>query len=98
MFKAFKTFKTFKAGEGVSKMDKLIYVMIIIVLIIVYVVISRLHWRMRSDNGFNMGRNYMRNLGFDDEDINRGQDDADAEFYIFREKQKHGKDAGKMDE
>ena len=56
---------------------------------IVTVVIGgmRLYWKMRADNGFNMGRNYMHDLGFSDDDINRGQDDADAEFFVFRKKQ-----------
>ena len=47
---------------------------------------------MRSDNGYNMGRNHMHDLGFSDEDINRGQDDADADLYVFRKKQMKNKD------
>ena len=39
---------------------------------------------MQSDNGYNMGRNYMHDLGFSDEDINRNKDDADRELYVFR--------------
>lgn len=51
--------------------------------------LSRLYWRMRSDNGYNMGRNHMHELGFDDEDIENGQDDEDADLYVFRKKNKH---------
>ena len=43
---------------------------ILLVVIIVFVIVGlRLSWRMRSDNGYNMGRNYMRDLGFSDDDI-----------------------------
>lgn len=48
--------------------------------------ILRLYWKMRSDNGYNMGRNHMHDLGFSDEDIEQGQDDEDAEYYVFRKK------------
>lgn len=68
---------------------------ILMLAFIVAVVIGgmRLYWRMRADNGFNMGRNYMRDLGFSDDDIKRGQDDADAELYVFRERnESHKKD------
>lgn len=51
----------------------------------------RLFWRMRSDNGYNMGRNHMHDLGFSDEDINRGQDDEDADLYVFRQRQSREK-------
>ena len=58
---------------------------ILLVVIIVFVIVGlRLSWRMRSDNGYNMGRNYMRDLGFSDDDIKRNQDDADKELYVFR--------------
>ena len=56
-------------------------------LIVWYLGFRRLYWRMRSDNGYNMGRNHMLHLGFTDEDVNRGQDDADEDLYIFRKKQ-----------
>ena len=48
--------------------------------------ILRLYWKMRSDNGYNVGRNHMHDLGFSDEDIEQGQDDEDAEYYVFRKK------------
>lgn len=61
----------------------------IIIFIVVFAAVGfvmRLYWRMRSDNGYNMGRNHMRDLGFDDDDIENGQDDEDADLYIFRKK------------
>lgn len=79
-------------------MDKIVYLVIFVVLVIFYFVISRLFWRMRSDNGYNMGRNHMRDLGFTDEDINRGQDDADADLYVFRKKQENNRKDSQKDE
>ena len=73
-------------------MDNLIYIAVIAVLVVIFMIASRLFWRMRSDNGYNMGRNHMHDLGFSDEDINRGQDDADADLYVFRKKQMKNKD------
>jgi hypothetical protein len=59
---------------------------IIMLAVIVFIVLGgmRIYWRMRADNGYNMGRNYMHDLGFSDEDIDRGQDDPDKELYVFR--------------
>ena len=59
---------------------------IIMLAVIVFIVLGgmRLYWRMRADNGYNMGRNYMHDLGFSDKDIDGGQDDADRELYVFR--------------
>lgn len=65
---------------------------LMIALFVGIALLTRLYWRMRSDNGYNMGRNHMHDLGFDDEDINHGQDDVDANLYVFREKQNRHKD------
>lgn len=65
-------------GEGI--------LIILMLAVIVLIVLGgmRLYWRMRADNGYNMGRNYMHDLGFTDEDIKHGQDDPDKELYVFR--------------
>lgn len=77
----------------ISTSDKIVFLIIFIVLVIVYFVISRLYWRMRSDNGYNMGRNHMHDLGFSDEDIKHNQDDADKDLYVFRKaNEKKGED------
>ena len=64
--------------------EDILELLILAVMIIVVLGGMRLYWRMQSDNGYNMGRNYMRDLGFSDEDINRNKDDADRELYVFR--------------
>ena len=72
--------------------DQIIILVIIVGCFVIIALLQRLMWRMRSDNGYNMGRNHMHDLGFDDEDINHGQDDVDANLYVFREKQNRHKD------
>ena len=76
-------------------LEGFIALLILIFLIVFVVVGGRLYWRMRADNGYNMGRNYMREMGFTDEDIRRNQDDADRELYVFRKE--NAKDGGKKD-
>ena len=65
-------------GEGI------LIILMLAVMIVIVLGGMRLYWKMRADNGYNMGRNYMHDLGFTDEDINHGQDDADKELYVFR--------------
>lgn len=67
-------------------MDKFIIILLIIGLMVLYMIIKRIYWGMRSDNGYNMGRNHMHDLGFDDNDIDRGKDDVDKDLYVFRGK------------
>ena len=76
-------------------LEGIIALLILIFLIGFVVVGGRLYWRMRADNEYNMGRNYMREMGFTDEDIRRNQDDADKELYVFRKE--NAKDGGKKD-
>lgn len=62
-------------------------ILIILMLAVMITIVlggMRIYWKMRSDNGYNMGRNYMHDLGFSDDDIKRNQDDADRELYVFR--------------
>ena len=66
--------------------DQIIILVIIVGCFVIIALLQRLMWRMRSDNGYNMGRNHMHDLGFDDKDIEQGQDDVDASLYIFRKK------------
>ncbi len=65
---------------------------VIFVAVFLAVAISiRLYQRCRCDAGYNIGRNHMYELGFDDDDIENGQDDADADLYVFRKKKTCGK-------
>ena len=65
---------------------------VIFVAVFLAVAISiRLYQRCRCDVGYNIGRNHMHELGFDDDDIENGQDDADADLYVFRKKKNCGK-------
>lgn len=66
-------------------------IVIFIVVILLVMFGMRLYWKMRADNGYNMGRNYMHDLGFTDDDINRGQDDPDKDMYVFRKTADHNK-------
>ena len=73
-------------GEGI-----LMFVLVLATAFLVFCCM-RLYWKMRSDNGYNMGRNHMLDMGFTDDDIQKGQDDADREMYVFRkpnEKEAH---------
>ncbi|MBQ1414157.1 MAG: hypothetical protein IIY93_13335 [Clostridia bacterium] len=70
-------------------LEGILGIVILIVLFLGVAYMQRLYWRMRSDNGYNMGRNHMHDLGFSDKDIEQGQDDEDADLYVFRKK--HGK-------
>lgn len=66
----------------------------IVIFIVVFLAVAfllRLYQRCRSDNGYNMGRNHMHELGFDDNDIQSGQDDEDADLYVFRKKNDRSK-------
>lgn len=63
----------------------------LIIFIAVFLVVAflmRLYLRCRSDNGYNMGRNHMHELGFTDDDITQGKDDEDADMYVFRKPNK----------
>ena len=68
--------------------DGLILILILVILIVFVMGGKMVYWKMRSDNGYNMGRNHMLDLGFTDEDLERNQDDADKELYIFRKPSK----------
>lgn len=66
----------------------------IVIFIIVFFAVAisiRLYQRCRCDAGYNIGRNHMHELGFDDDDIESGQDDADADLYVFRKKRDRSK-------
>lgn len=66
----------------------------LIIFIVVFLAVAflmRLYIRCRSDNGYNIGRNHMHELGFNDDDINQGKDNADADLYVFRKPNNHGK-------
>ncbi len=65
--------------------------MIIIMLVGIFTLTTKLYNLIRSDAGFNIGRNHMHDLGFNDDVINHKQDDADADMYVFRKKQDHQK-------
>lgn len=70
-------------------MDKyqIMGILILAGLAAIYGVSTKLYQMIRGDAGFNIGRNHMHELGFDDDDIHRGQDDADADLYFFRKPQ-----------
>jgi hypothetical protein len=38
-----------------------------------------------------MGKNYMHDLGFSDDDITQGKDDEDADLYVFRKPNNNNK-------
>lgn len=65
---------------------------ILIAVIAVVTVLMRIYQNCRSDNGYNMGRNHMHDLGFNDDDITRGKDDDDSDMYVFREPNNRQKD------
>ncbi|MGN0475570.1 MAG: hypothetical protein ACI4IJ_10815 [Acutalibacteraceae bacterium] len=52
----------------------------------------RIYQNCRSDNGYNIGRNHMHDLGFSDDDITHGKDDDDADMYVFRKPNRSKKD------
>lgn len=63
-----------------------------IVVIAVVTVLMRIYQNCRSDNGYNIGRNHMHDLGFSDDDITHGKDDDDADMYVFRKPNRSKKD------
>ena len=66
---------------------------IILVLLVAFVTITtRIYQNIRSDAGYNIGRNHMHDLGFSDDDITHGKDDDDADMYVFRTPNKRKKD------
>ena len=57
---------------------------IFVIVAIFVVVIGRIYQHIRSDAGYNIGRNHMHDLGFTDEDMAAGKDDDDEDMYVFR--------------
>lgn len=66
-------------------------IIILILLVAIFVITTRLYQNIRGDAGYNMGRNHMHELGFDDDDITHSKDDADADMYVFRNTNKRSK-------
>ncbi len=69
----------------------IMYIVIFIAMLVIVALVFRLYWCCRSDNGYNMGRNHMMDLGFTDEDIKAHKDDEDERFYVFRQPNRQGK-------
>lgn len=68
---------------------------ILIALAAIFGITTRLYQNIRGDAGYNVGKNHMKDLGFDDDDITQGKDDADADMYVFRKSNNHIKHGDK---
>ncbi len=69
----------------------IIEIIVLILSVGIFVITTRVYQNIRSDSGYNVGRNHMHDLGFTDEDIKQDQDDADADMYVFRKQNNHNK-------